>query len=332
MKAWILPKPGSIGDLQLADIPEPVAAPGEVVLRVGYAALNPADRYLAEDQYPARPSFPHILGRDAVGVVASIGPGVTAIRPGQRLAVLRGEAGVSRPGTFAELVAVPAENLVHVPDDWTDQQAAGATLVYLTAYQALTQWGELPPSVVLVSGASGGVGIASIQLAVSLGHTVIALSRGQAKVQVLRDMGAAAVFDPTNPQWRKQCKGFLGERRVDLAIDNVGGPVLPAVIDTLGMCGRVSVVGRLAGPVPEFNTASLLFRRIRIGGVAVGTYSNAESRQAWQAVLQLLARTGARPLVDRVFPFDQLPAAFSRLREGPLGKVLLAAPTGPGIQ
>jgi NADPH2:quinone reductase len=86
----------------------------------------------------------------------------------------------------------------------------------------------------------------------------------------------------------------------------------------------VSIVGRLAGPVANFNTAALLFRRIRIGGVAVGSYSNAETRAAWEQILKLLEKTGATPLIDRVLPFEQLPAAFARLAEGPMGKVLLA--------
>jgi NADPH2:quinone reductase len=110
---------------------------------------------------------------------------------------------------------------------------------------------------------------------------------------------------------------------VDLAIDNIGGTLLPEVIETLGDAGRVSLVGRLAGPVPSFNTAALFFRRIRMGGVAVGANTNAESRAAWQEALSLLARTGARPLVDCVLPFDQLPQAFERLATGPMGKVIV---------
>ena len=110
---------------------------------------------------------------------------------------------------------------------------------------------------------------------------------------------------------------------MDLAIDNIGGPLFAGVIETLGMWGKVSVVGRLAGAVPDFNTSALLFRRIRIGGVAVGTYSNPEARTAWQKILQLLARTRAKPLVDRVFKFAELPQAFDRLKHGPMGKVVI---------
>lgn len=311
MKAWLLDGQKGIGGLRPGDAPEPAAGEGKVVLDVHFAALNPADRYLAEGLYPAKPKWPHILGRDAVGTAG-----------GQKRLVLRGEAGVNEPGTFAERVAVPVENLAEVPEGWTDEEAAGAALVYCTAYQALTTWGGLPPQgVVLVTGASGGVGVASIQLARAMGHTVVALSRGTSKRDRLIQLGAASVLDPTAADWRKQLKA--AGRRVDLAIDNVGGPLFHELIETLADNGRLAVVGRLAGPVPSFNTASLIFRRIRVGGVSVGAYGSAEMRAAWEDVLRLLRKTGAKPLVDSVFPFDQLPQAFARLAEGPMGKVVL---------
>ena len=133
----------------------------------------------------------------------------------------------------------------------------------------------------------------------------------------------ALALDPGDPQWRKTLATFLGKRKVDLAIDSIGGALFNQLIAVMGDRGRISVVGRLAGEVPQFNTAALFFRRLRIGGVAVGAYTNAESRAAWNASLGLLNKIGARPLIDRVFPFDQLPAAFERLAHGPMGKVVL---------
>ena len=314
-----------IGGLRLADLPNPVAQPEEVVLQVQYAALNPADRYLAENLYPAKPRLPHILGRDGMGTVVEVGSGVNDVRVGDRRGILRGEVGINRPGTFAQRVAVPVQDLIEIPSGWSEPETAGATLVYLTAFQALTMWGPLPPSaVVLVTGASGGVGVAAVQLAAALGNKVLALSRSPEKSRRLEQLGATATFNPEDPKWREAVKTLLGPRRVDLAIDNIGGKLLPEVIDTLGEQGRVSVVGRLAGPVPSFNTATLFFRRLRLGGVAVGAWANAESRAAWQQVVDLLARAAARPQVDKVFPFDQLPQAFERLARGPMGKVLLA--------
>jgi len=329
MKAWVLDHLTGISHLRLAELPDPVPGEGEVVLAPHYAALNPADRYLAEGQYPAKPSLPHILGRDAMGTVVQLGPGASDTRVGDRRLILRSEVGINRPGTFAQLVSVAVSHLVELPAGWTGQESAGAALVYLTAYQALTMWGSLPPSsVVLVTGASGGVGVATVHLATALGYKVIALSRSSQKRDRLCQLGATAAFDPEDPHWRHHLKALLAPRRVDLAIDNIGGKLLPEVIDTLGEFGKVSLVGRLAGPVPSFNTAALFFRRIRMGGVAVGACTSAESQANWRHVLELLACTGARPQVDQVFPFDQLPQAFERLEQGPLGKVLLAVSEG----
>jgi len=324
MRAWLLDDLTGIGSLRLAEMPDPIPQQGEVILRIRYASLNPADRYLAERLYPAKPSLPHVLGRDGVGTVEQMDPGVTGLRRGDRRAVLRSEVGVNRPGTFAERVAVPVDNLVEIPAGWSDPEAAGGVLVGLTAYQALTMWGALPPdSLVLVTGASGGVGVATVQLARAMGHKVIALSRSPDKSRRLLELGAAMTFDPGNPDWPRLAKTAIAPRRVDLAVDNIGGKLLPQVIDLLGDLGKVSVVGRLAGPVPEFNTATLFFRRIRMGGVAVGAWTSAESRAAWAEVVRLMASTNARPLVDSVFSFEDLPKAFERLAQGPMGKVIL---------
>ena len=159
--------------------------------------------------------------------------------------------------------------------------------------------------------------------AIREGFKVIGLSRSAEKSHKLIAMGAAAVFAPQDRSWTRSLKQAIAPQRVALAIDNIGGRLLPHVIDTLGDQGKVSLVGRLAGPVPEFNTATLFFRRIRLGGVAVGAYTPQESRSAWSEVVRLLATTGAKPIVDSVFPFTEVREAFARLARGPLGKVLL---------
>lgn len=323
MRAWIIDGFSGIEKLRVVDLPDPVAGDGEAILQIRYAALNPADRYLAEGHYPAKPPLPHVLGRDGIGKVIAVGPGVSDLKIGDERIVLRSEIGVSRAGTFAEQVAVRVESLAQPPAGWTPQQSAAAPLVYLTAWQALTQWGELPPSVVLVTGASGGVGVASVELASQLGHTVVALSRHPGKREQLKSLGAAVAVDPNAPDWGRLARNALGGRRVDLAIDNIGGELLPQVIDVLADRGRVSIVGRLAGPVPQFNSAAVIFRRIRLGGVAVGAYTPAESQHAWRDLLEILSPKNRKPLVDHVFAFDQLPQAFVRLAEGPMGKVLI---------
>ena len=324
MKAWLMDGFTGVDKLRLTDVADPRPAAGEILLRVTYAALNPADRYLAQGEYPAKPPLPHILGRDGSGTIVATGPGVEGHPVGQKRAILRGEVGVTRWGTFAQLVATPAESVIEIPVGWTDAQAGSASLVYVTAFQALSQWEDLPKqAVVLISGASGGVGVASTQLAKAMGHTVIGLSRGEEKRATLKSLGIDLALDPSDAQWRKKLSEFLGKRKVDLAIDSIGGNLFAQLIATLGDRGRVSVVGRLAGEVPQFNTATLFFRRIRIGGVAVGAYTNQGSRHAWKSSVDLLNKTGARPLIDHVYGFEELPAAFEKLAQGPMGKVLI---------
>ncbi len=323
MKAWALEKLGGLENLHLTDVAEPVCQSDEVVMEVLYSALNPADRYLAEGQYPARPPLPHILGRDGVGRITAAGPDVTGWKVGDAALIIRGPVGVERAGTFAEKVAVPAGCLAALPMGWTLQQCAGASLVYLTAWQALTQWGNLAPSVVLVTGASGGVGVASVQLASAMGHTVVAFSRSAEKRRRLSEIGAGITLDPANTQWRKELLKLLAGKRVDLVVENIGGSQFSELLDVMAMWGKISVVGRLAGPVPQFNTASLFFRRLRIGGVAAGSFTPEDARAAWQEVLKVLAVHDNRPLIDMVFAFHELPKAFERLAAGPMGKVLL---------
>lgn len=325
MKAWLIDDLKSgIEQLRIGTVMDPEPGSGEVVMKVQFASLNPADRYLSMGQYPANPPLPHILGRDCIGEVLAVANDVKSHKPGDQVLLLRSEIGVTKPGTFAERVAVPVESLTAVPEKWSPEQSAGAPLVYLTAYQALTCWGKLPPhSVVLITGASGGVGVAATQLAGAMGHDVVALSRSQQKREQLERLGADHAVDPTDPNWAKTVKQLLGQRRVDLAVDNIGGEMFKSVIETLGDHGRVSCVGQLAGPVPNFSPATLFFRRLRLGGVAVGAYTPAESQAAWKAILELLEASGAEPLVDQVFPFEQLPEAFAKLAAGPMGKVVL---------
>lgn len=324
MKAWLLPQVGSIDSISLTDVPDPTPGPDQVLLELDYAALNPADRYLAEGQYPAKPTFPHILGRDGIGTVVAVGSNVRDIKVGDVKTIVRGETGVNAPGTFAQRVAVNADSVIDPPPNWSPEQAAGASLVYLTAYQAITQWGDLPTSdcVTLVTGASGGVGVATVQLAKAMGHTVVGLSRDAAKREEVKKLGADFTFDPSDKNWSKTLTKEQ-KKRVNLVVDNVGGEGFNDLLNVMDMNGRISVVGRLAGPVPSFNTAQLFFRRLRIGGVAVGTYSREEAAALWKQVVELMNQSGAKPLVDEVFSFDQLPAAFARLQKGPMGKVLL---------
>lgn len=323
-----------VAKLRLAEVDAPAPGPGQAVVELRFAALNPADAFLAQGLYPAKPALPHVLGRDGAGIVVAVGPGVDDVRPGDSVGILRCDAGVTSWGTLADRVAVPAEGLAPLPAGWSAEEMAAAPLVFLTAWQALTQWSEpaAPPpagTVLLVTGASGGVGVATVLLGKAFGLTVVALSRSESKRAHLSELGADLAFDPARPDLRRAILAALGSRRVDLAVDTVGGALFHQVVALLGQGGRISVVGRSGGVVPDFNTATLFFRRNRIGGVAVGEYTPAEAQAIWRRVVEHLARLGRRPVVDRVYAFDEVKAAFARLAEGPMGKVLVACRTFP---
>jgi len=328
MRAWLMDSYDGVEKLRFDQAPEPQAAPGEVVLRILYAGLNPADAFLAEAQYPAKPPLPHVLGRDGVGEVVAVGEGVSEPQVGEVVGILDGITGVERWGTLAEKAAVPADRLIPLPKGWSVEEFAGAPLVFLTAFQALTQWSEMvspPPagSVVLITGASGGVGTAAVLLSKAMGLTVLGLSRSETKREELIRLGADFVFDPGLKDLRKAVKAAIAPRQLDLVVDNVGGELFNTLLAMLGYGGRISVVGRSAGTVPEMNTAMLFFRRIRIGGVFVGDYSVPQAKDAWERIVHLLELQGSRPVVDGVFPFAEAKAAFARLSQGPMGKVLV---------
>jgi NADPH2:quinone reductase len=330
MRAWLLPALTGIDSMTLSEAPDPTVGDDDILLQTHFAALNPADNYLAMNQYPAKPTFPHILGRDGIGTVLAVGKNITTIKPGDTRLILRSEVGVSRWGTLAEKVTVEARYTVPLPEGWSEEQAAAAPLVYITAWQALTQFNNnqplAPNTAVLITGASGGVGVAATQLAHAMQCTVVALSRSPKKSETLRTLGADLVLDPENKSWRKTLTEQLGKNPIHLAIDNIGGPLFPQLLETLAMFGKCSVVGRLAGPVPEFNTASLFFRRLQIGGIAIASYTHEETITVWKTVLATLNKTNARPLIDHIFKMEEVPAAFARLHEGPMGKVLVRIP------
>jgi NADPH2:quinone reductase len=328
MRAWLMQSYEGVEKLELGEVTAPAPGSGEALLRIRFAALNPADAFLARAMYPANPPLPHILGRDGVGEVLSVGPGVDNVKVGDTVGVLRCDVGVATWGTLAEKTVVPAASLAPVPPGWALEEMAGAPLAFLTAWQALTQWSDppappAPASVLLVTGASGGVGIASILLGKSMDLKVVALSRSAAKGARLKELGADYAFDPADPGMRKAVLAAIAPRKVDLAVDNIGGSLFNEVIAMLGYAGKISVVGRSAGPVPEFNTASLFFRRNRVGGVAVSDYSPVAAQETWKEIVARVDGLGRRPVTDQVFPFEKAREAFARLAQGPLGKVVV---------
>ena len=157
----------------------------------------------------------------------------------------------------------------------------------------------------------------------SMNLTVVALSRSAKKREKLKKLGADFVFDPMDSNFMKSVTAALSPRKVDLAVDSVGGALLPQIVALLGYGGRVSIVGRSGGTVPEFNTSTLFFRRLRIGGISVGDFTAQEAYAAWEHIVGRLDAMGQRPQVDTIVPFEEVKIGFDRLAQGPMGKVLV---------
>lgn len=328
MRAWRFHEPGNIRNLVLEEVPEPRPEAGESLIRVETAALNPADRYLVQGQYPRAGSPPFTPGRDGAGVVVQAGSS-GRFRKGDRVCVLGGLTGISAPGLLAEYCAVPDVWLAPVPEGWTMEEAAAGPLTLLTAWRALRVRGGLTSGeTVLITGASGGVGSAAVMLAAGLGARVIALSRDAAKRDALCGLGAAVTLDAAAPDLEKQVKTAAPEG-VRLVVENLGGAWLDRCLRMTAPGGRVMVVGLLAGLTAEVTIGLLIHKNLRVEGLSVSAYAPEEASVAWTEITNLLARTGRKPLIDRVYAFADVQSAFDRLAEGPLGKVVIRVSSEP---
>jgi NADPH:quinone reductase len=324
MKSWRFHEFGDIKNLQLEEIPVPEPGKGEALIKLEYASLNPADRFLVEGKYPRPGTPPFAVGRDGCGVIERASSG-GRFQKGQRVIVLRGEVGVQREGTLAEYAAVPEESLAPLPQGWNPQEGAAAPLVHLTAWQALVDEGGLTADkTVLITGASGGVGTAALSLAKASEARVVALSRNIEKRERLMQIGADFTFNSEDPDLVHHVRQALDGGQADIVVENLAGPFLQKSIQLTGYKGRICVVGMLAGLKSEITIGSFLFKRIHIIGIAVGNYAPGEAQAAWQKIVATLDQSRRRPFIDRIFPMGQVQEAFAYLSTGPLGKVLIS--------
>lgn len=323
MRAWRFHETGDIKNLVLEETDAPVPGQGEVLVKLKCAALNPADRYLVQGQYPRAGAPPFTPGRDGSGIITQAAPG-GHFKARDKVCILGGLTGVSKPGTLAEYCVVPEEWLAPVPPNWTFEQAAAAPLVHLTAWRALMVCGGLTAAdTVLITGASGGVGTAAIFLAKAGGARVIALSRNKLKRKTLEAMGADHTIDSGSPTLEQEIRQAAADQPVSLVLDTLGGSFLEKCIRITAAHGRILVVGLLAELKSEITLGLLIHKNLRLQGLSVSAFAPHEAREAWNAILECYGRSSKRPLISRIFPMEEVQDAFEHLQAGPLGKVLV---------
>ena len=309
-------------ELRLEEVADPVAGPGEVLLRVRATALNHADLHQVRGGYPPPPGESTIPGLEAAGVVESVGEGVEGWRAGDRaMALLAG-------GGHAERVVAPVGQLLPIAPSLSFVDAAAIPEVGVTAWTNLVHEGGLQRGeVVLVTAAASGVGSFAVQLARELGARVLVAGRSLERLQALRPLGAEAALQ-LGEELPARVRELTGGEGAHLVIDLVGGEAIVHHLECLHECGRLVLVGLLGGGKATVPLFALMRRRLRL----IGSVLRARSRQEKAALvasfgdfaLPRLADGRLRAIVDRVMPFAEIPDAYAQLERGGLfGKIVL---------
>jgi NADPH:quinone reductase len=322
MKAVLCTRLGGPDDLELRDVPDPVAGPGEVVVKVAAAALNFFDTLIIAGKYQTKPELPFSPAAEFAGTVESLGPGVNAVAPGDRV------AGYMSYGAARERVAVPAENLIKLPAELDDERAAGIIVTYGTSYYALKDRAGLKPGETLaVLGASGGVGLAAVELGKIMGARVIACASSDDKLDFARRHGADAVVNYAAENLRDGLRRHGGEDGIDVVYDPVGGAHAEAALRSLGWEGRFLVVGFAAGEIPKLPLNLVLLKSCDVRGIFWGSWIAREPAAHRANTAELFAWCAAGKLsahVHATYPLEQAATALRALADRrAMGKVIL---------
>lgn len=323
MRAIVVDRPGGPEVLHLAEAPDPVPAPGEVLLRVRGSAVNRADILQRLGFYPPPPGASSILGLEASGVVEAVTPGVDTWRVGdQACALLSG-------GGYAELVAVPAGQLMPVPEGLDLLTAAAVPEVFLTAHDNLvTRGGLRSGETVLVQGGCGGVGTAAIQLARRAGATVLTTAGSDERLERCRELGATGLINHRTGDVVARVRELTGGRGADVILDVMGASHLSANLECLAEDGRLVVIGLQGGARAELDLGAMLRRRQTLIATTLRSRPAAQKAaivaRAVADVLPGFADGTLRAVIDAVFPLADAAAAHRRMESGGhVGKLLL---------
>ena len=311
MRAVVVREFGAVGTHAVEEFPDPAPGPGEVLIDVRAVGLNFSDRLMMQGKYQVRPELPFVPGRDAAGVVAAVGEGVTRCKPGDRVNA------VVTFGAYAEKLAAPETHCFVIPDDMEFATGAAMGNAYITAYLAAVERGRVRSGEsVLVTGATGGVGLACVEIAHARGATVIAGVTSPLKGELAKAHGAAHVVDLSASDLRDTLRkevSAIAEGGVDLVLDPVGGDVFDAALRVLAMGGRLITIGFAAGRVPEAKANYLLLKNISVGGVYVDAHFDAMPGRvaaAFEEMFGMFERGEIYPEVMATCPLEDFAAAL----------------------
>jgi NADPH:quinone reductase-like Zn-dependent oxidoreductase len=335
MKAYRLHEFIGAGGLRLEELPDPVAATGQVLVRMRAFSLNFRDLMMCKGVYNPKARLPCAPLSDGAGEVVAIGPGVTRFKPGERVVAnfmpgwvegppdeekARSALGGGGDGLLAELVVLPEQGLVPAPGHLTLEEAATLPCAGVTAWNAVVESGGLKPGdSVLVQG-TGGVSLFALQFAHMAGARVIVTSKSDEKLKRALDLGASdAINYTTTPDWDKRVRELTGGKGADMIIEVGGAGTLPTSLKAVRLGGYIALIGVLSGG-GDVNPVPILMKSVRVQGIFVGP------RKMFEAMNRAIGLRDLHPVVDRVFSFDQVKDALKFMESAAhFGKVVVRA-------
>ena len=334
MRVWEIKERFGLDALALVERPEPEPGPGQVVVRVRAASLNYRDLLTVEGEYNPKQPLPLVPLSDGAGEVAAVGPGVTRVKAGDRVAGnffqawisgalsrerLRTSLGGPLDGMAAERIVLDAEGVVTIPAHLSFEEAACLPCAAVTAWNALVAQGNLAVGETVLVLGTGGVALFALQLARLLGARVIVTSSSDAKLERATALGATDVVNSrTTPEWDKAVKTITDGQGVDNVLELGGAGTLARSLRAVRFGGQVSLIGNLSGLDAQLNLAHVFMRGVRLQGILVG------NRDMFEAMNRVIALHEMRPVIDRTFDFVDLPVALEHLKsQGHFGKIVL---------
>ncbi len=340
MKALAIYEHGGIDKLQIVDLPKPTIGRDDVLINVKAVALNHLDLFVRNGSPALKLPLPHIPGSDVSGVIAEVGENVADLKVGTRVAVnpglscghcefcIAGEEslcaefkilGEHLAGGAAEFVRLPAVNVLPIPDSISFEQAAAASLVFLTAWRALISRARLRVGEdVLILGAGAGVSTAAIQIAKRAGARVFVTSSSDDKLQKAKQIGADVLINYMTQEWDREVFKLTDKRGVDVVFESVGAATWLKSIRALKRGGRMVVIGATTGPNPPEEIGYIFWKQIEIIG------STMASQSEFREVMKLVLRGDLKPVIDVVMPLERAREAHARLEQGEqFGKIVL---------
>jgi NADPH2:quinone reductase len=322
MRALVCKDFAPYDQLKVEDVPEPELGEGMVMIDVKAAGVNFPDILLVEGKYQMKPPTPFVPGMEAAGVISKLGENVQGLEMGQRVLV------ATMLGAFAEKVPAHFSQVVPMPDSMSFEEGAALTTIYGTSYHALKDRAKLKEGeTVLVLGAAGGVGIATVQLAKAMGATVIAAASSDEKLAFAKENGADETVNYTTEDLKTKVKDLTGGKGVDVVYDPVGGDFAEPALRASGWDARYLVVGFAAGPIPKIPLNLALLNSRNIMGVFWGAWVGREPRanaQNLKEIFDFFEAGKIKPQISASYTLEDVGKAFEDLMERRVkGKVVL---------